>query len=46
MTKTRYERAKEYINNMIDGSWSELCFEMSGTEWAQVLRDIADEIED
>ena len=46
MIKARYERAKEYINNMIDGSWSALCFEMSGTEWAYVLRNIADEIED
>lgn len=46
MTQIRYERAKEYIQNMIDGSWGELSFEMSGTEWAQVLRDIANEIED
>ncbi len=46
MTRIRHERAKEYIQNMIDGSWSELSFEMSGTEWAQVLRDIANEIED
>lgn len=46
MTKIRYERAKEYINNMIDGAWSELHFEMSGTEWAQILMDIANEIED
>ena len=46
MTKIRYERAKEYINNMINGAWSELRFEMSGTEWAQILRDIAKEIED
>ena len=46
MTQIRYERAKEYIQNIIDGSWSELFFEMSGTEWAQVLRDIANEIED
>lgn len=46
MTKVRYKRAKEYINNMIDGAWSELYFEISGTEWAQILRDIANEIED
>ena len=46
MTQIRYEHAKEYIQNMIYGSWSELSFEMSNTEWAQVLRDIANEIED
>ena len=46
MTPIRYKRAKEYIQNMIDGSWSELSFEISGTEWAHVLRDIANEIED
>ena len=46
MTQARYECAKQYIQNMIDGSWSALSFEMSGTEWAQILRDIADEIED
>jgi hypothetical protein len=46
MTQIRYERAKKYIQNMIDGSWSELSFEVSGAEWAQILRNIANEIED
>ncbi len=41
---------KEYILNAIDGSsssmWLENLEDISGYEWAQVLREVADEIED
>lgn len=48
--KKRHDTLKEYLINAIDGAgssmWMEDLEDISGHEWAQVLREIADEIED
>lgn len=46
MDKERYNYAKEWLENLLESSSSDLGFYMTGTEWSEVLEDLAEEIRD
>lgn len=46
MDKSRYNYAKDWLENLIESSSSSLGFYLTGTEWSEVLEDLAEEIRD
>ena len=46
MDKKRYNYAKEWLENLLESSSSDLGFYLTGTEWSEILADLAEEIRD
>ena len=46
MDKKRYNYAKEWLENLLESSSSDLGFYLTGTEWSEILVDLAEEIRD